>query len=191
MKDYQSKEIRNIVIIGHQGSGKTTLTESMLYVAKNISKKGEVDKKNTVSDFLPEEQQRLSSLSTSIIPVEYNGYKLNFLDTPGNDEFVGELNQALSVVKGAVILVDATSGVQVGTERVWKEVRKKKIPTVIFINKMDKENIKFDDLLKEISKYSNFNIILDKFFKLSDEIFFENLKNKNFKELIEICKTIK
>ena len=125
MKDYQSKEIRNIVIIGHQGSGKTTLTESMLYVAKNISKKGKVDKKNTVSDFLPEEQQRLSSLSTSIIPVEYNGYKLNFLDTPGNDEFVGELNQALSVVKGAVILVDATSGVQVGTERVWKEVRKK------------------------------------------------------------------
>ena len=150
MKDYQSKEIRNIVIIGHQGSGKTTLTESMLYVAKNISKKGEVDKKNTVSDFLPEEQQRLSSLSTSIIPVEYNGYKLNFLDTPGNDEFVGELNQALSVVKGAVILVDATSGVQVGTERVWKEVRKKKIPTVIFINKMDKENVNFDNVLKDI-----------------------------------------
>ena len=150
MKDYQSKEIRNIVIIGHQGSGKTTLTESMLYVAKNISKKGKVDKKNTVSDFLPEEQQRLSSLSTSIIPVEYNGYKLNFLDTPGNDEFVGELNQALSVVKGAVILVDATSGVQVGTERVWKEVRKKKIPTVIFINKMDKENVNFDNVLKDI-----------------------------------------
>jgi len=150
MKDYQSKEIRNIVVIGHQGSGKTTLTESMLYVAKNISKKGEVDKKNTVSDFLPEEQQRLSSLSTSIIPVEYNGYKLNFLDTPGNDEFVGELNQALSVVKGAVILVDATSGVQVGTERVWKEVRKKKIPTVIFINKMDKENVNFDNVLKDI-----------------------------------------
>ena len=150
MKDYQSKEIRNIVIIGHQGSGKTTLTESMLYVAKNISKKGEVDKKNTVSDFLPEEQQRLSSLSTSIIPVEYNGYKLNFLDTPGNDEFVGELNQALSVVKGAVILIDATSGVQVGTERVWKEVRKKKIPTVIFINKMDKENVNFDNVLKDI-----------------------------------------
>lgn len=150
MKDYQSKEIRNIVIIGHQGSGKTTLTESMLYVAKNISKKGKVDKKNTVSDFLPEEQQRLSSLSTSIIPVEYNGYKLNFLDTTGNDEFVGELNQALSVVKGAVILVDATSGVQVGTERVWKEVRKKKIPTVIFINKMDKENVNFDNVLKDI-----------------------------------------
>jgi len=150
MKDYQSKEIRNIVVIGHQGSGKTTLTESMLYVAKNISKKGEVDKKNTVSDFLPEEQQRLSSLSTSIIPVEYNGYKLNFLDTPGNDEFVGELNQALSVVKGAVILIDATSGVQVGTERVWKEVRKKKIPTVIFINKMDKENVNFDNVLKDI-----------------------------------------
>jgi len=152
MKDYQSKQIRNIVVIGHQGSGKTTLTESMLYVAKNISKKGEVEKKSTVSDFMPEEQQRLSSLSTSLIPVEYDGYKLNFLDTPGNDEFVGELHQALAVVKGAVIIIDATSGVQVGTERVWKEVRKRKIPTVIFINKMDKENIKFDDLLKEIEE---------------------------------------
>ncbi|MGI6781624.1 MAG: elongation factor G [Acholeplasmataceae bacterium] len=150
MKDYQSKNIRNIVILGHQGSGKTTLSESLLYVAKNIAKKGEVEKKTTVSDFMPEEQQRLSSLSTSVIPVEYNGYKLNFLDTPGNDEFVGELNQALSVVRGAVIIIDASSGVQVGTERVWKEVRKKKIPTIIFINKMDKENIKFDELLKEI-----------------------------------------
>jgi elongation factor G len=152
MKDYQSKEIRNIVVVGHQGSGKTTLTESMLYVAKNISKKGEVEKKSTVSDFLPEEQQRLSSLSTSLIPVEFNGYKLNFLDTPGNDEFVGELNQALSVVKGAVIIIDATSGVQVGTERVWKEIRKRKIPSVIFINKMDKENVNFDNLLKDIEE---------------------------------------
>ena len=152
MKDYPSKNIRNIVILGHQGSGKTTLAESLLYVSKTIPKKGEVEKKTTVSDFLPEEQNRLSSLSTSVIPVEYNGLKLNFLDTPGNDEFVGELNQALSVVKGAIIIIDATSGVQVGTERVWKEVRKRRIPTVIFINKMDKENVKFDDLLKEIEE---------------------------------------
>ena len=152
MKEYQSKNIRNIVILGHQGSGKTTLTESLLYVSKTIDKKGEVERKNTVSDFMTEEQNRLSSLSTSSIPVEYNGYKLNFLDTPGNDEFVGELNQALSVVKGAVIIIDATSGVQVGTERVWKEVRKRHIPSVIFINKMDKENVKFDDLLQEIEE---------------------------------------
>ena len=152
MKDYPSKNIRNIVILGHQGSGKTTLAESLLYVSKTISKKGEVEKKNTVSDYMPEEQNRLSSLSTSVIPVEYNGFKLNFLDTPGNDEFVGELNQALSVVKGAIIIIDATSGVQVGTERVWKEVRKRNIPCAIFINKMDKENVKFDDLLKEIEE---------------------------------------
>src|SRR5690554_602291 len=97
---------------------------------KPFLKKEKLKKKTTVSDFLPEEQNRLSSLSTSVIPVEYNGLKSNFLDTPGNDEFVGELNQALSVVKGAIIIIDATSGVQVGTERVWKEVRKRRIPTV-------------------------------------------------------------
>lgn len=116
MKEYKTKELRNIVILGHQGSGKTTLSESLLFVSKTIDKKGEVEKKNTASDYMPEEQQRLSSLSTSLIPVEHNGFKLNFLDTPGNDEFVGELNQALSVVKGAIIIIDATSGVQVGTE---------------------------------------------------------------------------
>ncbi len=152
MKEYKTKELRNIVILGHQGSGKTTLSESLLFVSKTIDKKGEVEKKSTASDYMPEEQQRLSSLSTSLIPVEHNGYKLNFLDTPGNDEFVGELNQALSVVKGAIIIIDATSGVQVGTERVWKEIRKRRIPSVIFINKMDKENIKFDDLLNEITE---------------------------------------
>ena len=150
MKEYNTKEIRNIAILGHQGSGKTSISESMLYVTKAIDKKGEVEKKNTVSDYLVEEQNKLTSLSLSLIPVEWNSHKLNFIDVPGSDEFVGDLNQALEVVKGAVILVDALKGVEVGTERVWNEIRKRHIPTILFVNKMDKENVKFEKVLEDI-----------------------------------------
>ncbi len=150
MKEYSTKEIRNIAILGHQGSGKTSLSEALLYVGKAIDKKGEVERKNTVSDYLVEEQTKQSSLSLSVIPVEWMDYKLNFIDIPGSDEFVGDLNQALEVVKGAIILIDASKGVEVGTERVWSEIRKRHIPAIIYINKMDKENIKFEDVLEEI-----------------------------------------
>ncbi|NLB85174.1 MAG: elongation factor G [Acholeplasmataceae bacterium] len=152
MKEYQTKQIRNIAIIGHQGTGKTFLSETMLFLTKGIDKKGEVEKKTTVSDHLPEEHAKFSSLSTSLIPVEFNGYKLNFLDTPGNDELVGDLYEALSVVKGVVIVLDATKGVEVGTERVWKEVKRRHIPSIIFVNKMDKENVKYDDVLNQITE---------------------------------------
>ncbi len=150
MKEYSTKEIRNIAILGHQGSGKTSLSEALLYVGKAIDKKGEVERKNTVSDYLVEEQTKQSSLSLSVIPVEWMDYKLNFIDIPGSDEFVGDLNQALEVVKGAIILIDASKGVEVGTERVWSEIRKRHIPAIIYINKMDKENIKFEEVLEEI-----------------------------------------
>jgi elongation factor G len=150
MKEYNTKEIRNIAILGHQGSGKTSISEALLYVGKAIDKKGEVERKNTVSDYLVEEQNKLTSLSLSLIPVEWKDYKLNFIDVPGSDEFVGDLSQALEVVKGAIIMVDASKGVEVGTERVWKEIRKRHIPAIIYINKMDKENIKFEKVLDDI-----------------------------------------
>ncbi|TVP86497.1 MAG: elongation factor G [Acholeplasmataceae bacterium] len=150
MKEYQTKQIRNIAILGHQGSGKTTLSEALLFAAKNIEKKGEVERKNTVSDYLVEEQNKLSSLSMSMIPVEWQDHKLNFLDVPGSDEFVGDLNQALGVVKGAIVLIDASKGVEVGTERVWQEIKSRHIPTMVFVNKMDKENVRFEKVLEDI-----------------------------------------
>jgi len=150
MKEYTTKEIRNIAILGHQGSGKTSISEALLYVGKAIEKKGEVERKNTVSDYLVEEQLKQSSLSLSVLPVEWQDYKLNFIDVPGSDEFVGDLSQTLEVVKGAVILIDASKGVEVGTERVWGEIRKRHIPAIIYVNKMDKENIKFEEILEEI-----------------------------------------
>lgn len=152
MREYHSKAIRNVAILGHLGSGKTSLTESFLFLSSAIDKKGEVEKKNTVSDYTVEEQTKQLTLSTSLIPVEWKGYKLNFLDTPGNEEFVGEIDSVLSVVKGAILVIDASKGVEVGTERCWEELRNRNIPTIIFINKMDKENIKYDDLIDELKE---------------------------------------
>lgn len=150
MKEYSAKQIRNVALLGHLGSGKTSLAESLLFLSKAITKKGEVERKNTQSDYLPEEQSRLTSLSTSLIPVEWNGYKINFLDTPGSEEFVGEIEQDLAVVDGAIVLIDAQKGIEVGTERVWDELRERNIPTLIFINKMNKENVKFAQIMDKV-----------------------------------------
>ena len=150
MKEYSANQIRNVALLGHLGSGKTSLAESLLFLGKAIAKKGEVERKTTVSDYLPEEQNRQTSLSTSLIPVEWNGYKINFLDTPGSEEFVGEIEQDLAVVDGAIVLIDATKGIEVGTERVWDELRERNIPTIIFINKMNKENVKFAQVIDKV-----------------------------------------
>jgi elongation factor G len=150
MKEYHAQAIRNVAILGHLGSGKTSLSEALLYVSGAIKQKGEVERKNTVGDYNPEEQARLTTLSASLIPVEWKNHKINFLDTPGNEEFIGEIENILSVVKGAILVVDATKGVEVGTERCWEELRNRNIPTIILINKMDKENIKFEQVLDSI-----------------------------------------
>lgn len=150
MREYLTDKIRNVAILGHMGSGKTSLSESLLYLSKAIAKKGEVERKNTVSDYLQEEQNRQTSLSTSIIPVEWNNHKINFLDTPGSEEFLGEISQDLSVVKGAVLLLDAQKGIEVGSENAWDELRSRHTPTIIFINKIDKENVKIDKIINSV-----------------------------------------
>ena len=156
MKLYNTNAIRNVTIVGHMGSGKTTFGESVLYVSKAIEKKGEVEKKNTVGDYTAEEHHRLTTLTASMLPVEWKDSKINFLDTPGSEEFIGELENVLAVSDGAIVLIDATKGVEVGTERVWMELRKRNLPTIFVINKMDKENIKYDDVIASIKeKLSN------------------------------------
>lgn len=152
MKEYHAKEIRNIAILGHLGSGKTSLSEALLYMGGAIEKKGEVERKSTVSDYTTEEQNRQTSLQASLIPVEWNNHKINFLDTPGSEEFIGEIENILAVVNGAVLIVDASKGVEIGAERSWEEIQKRNIPAIILINKMDKENIKFDAVLSSINE---------------------------------------
>jgi len=144
------ENIRNVVILGHQSSGKTSLVESLAYVAKAIPQKGEVEKKTTISDYTPDEQKRGSSIQTAVVPLKYNDYKVNLIDVPGNDDFVSEAIGVTGVVKGAVLVIDASIGVQVGTVKHYKMLKKKGVPTFIFVNKMDKEDVDFEVVLEEI-----------------------------------------
>lgn len=150
MANFEANKIRNIAVLGHQSSGKTTLVESLAFIAGVISQKGEVERKNTLSDYTPEEQKRGSSIQTAIVPLTYQNYKFNVVDVPGSDDFTGDLIGATSAVKGAVLVIDGSTGVQVGTIKHFQLLRKKKIPTFIYINKMDKENIKIDEVIEEI-----------------------------------------
>ena len=146
----KTENIRNVVILGHQGSGKTTLVESLAFVGKLIPQKGEVEKKTTLSDYTPEEQRRGGSIQTAVIPLNYNGYKINLLDIPGNDDFISEVIGVAGVVKGAVLVIDASVGVQVGTIKHYKTLKKKGVPTFVFVNKMDKEEVEFEKVLEEV-----------------------------------------
>ena len=146
----KTENMRNVVILGHQGSGKTSLVESLAFTAKAIPTKGEVEKKNTISDYTAEEQKRGSSIQTAVIPMEYDGYKVNLIDIPGNDDFITEAIGVTGVVKGAVLVIDASVGVQVGTVKHYNMLKKKGVPTFIFVNKMDKDDVDFEFVLEEI-----------------------------------------
>ena len=147
--DYDAGKIRNVALFGHQGSGKTSLVES-LYQTVNKGEKGTIEKGNTVSDYLKEEKKRLSSVSTSIVPINYNGYKINLLDVPGNDDFIAESIAVAHSVKGAILVIDAQSKVQVGTIKAYKLLRKRGIPFLIYVNKMDKDYPDYEEILENI-----------------------------------------
>ncbi len=147
---YTRSKIRNIAVLGHQGSGKTSLVESLYYITGGTKQKGSVEKKNTVSDYILEEQTRLSSISSSIVPVYYKDYKMNLIDLPGNDDFITDALSVTRIIKGAVLVIDASSGVQVGTIKHYQMLRKRGVPTIIYVNKMDKENIVFEQVLTDI-----------------------------------------
>ena len=159
MARYNSKNIRNIAFLGHQSSGKTSLVESLYFVTGGTTSKGEVEKKTTVSDYLPDEQKKLSSIQTAVVPVYYNNYKINLLDLPGSDDFIGETIGALSAVKGAILVIDGSVGVQVGTVKSFNTLRRKGVPTFILVNKMDKDGVDFEKVLDEIKEKLGKNVI--------------------------------
>ena len=147
----ETEKIRNILFLGHQGSGKTTLVESLASIILK-SPKGAIENKNTISDYTDEEKVRLSSCNLSVLSLDYNGYRLNLLDAPGNDDFVFDVIGVLDMVKGAVLVIDATKRIEVGTIKHYNLLKKHGVPTLIFVNKMDKEMIDFDSLLEEINQ---------------------------------------
>ena len=142
--------IRNVAVLGHQGSGKTTLVESLAYKVGLISEKGSIEKKNTISDYLPDEKKKQLSISSSIVPLVYNDHKINLIDVPGNDDFIYETIGITRLIKGAILVIDASRGVQIGTVKHFNLLKKRGVPIFIYINKMDKENVNFTELYEEI-----------------------------------------
>ena len=147
-----TEKIRNVVLLSHSGAGKTTLTEAILYSLGLVSRLGRVEDGTTTSDYDPDEVRRKISLNMTVIPVPWKEHKINLLDVPGYADFVGEVKAALRVAEGALIVVDATSGVQVGTEQAWAYVEDARLPRLILINKMDRENADFLRTLDDIRK---------------------------------------
>lgn len=143
MKSYSSKQLRNVVLISHEGAGKTSLVEAALFDSGLTARLGRVEDGTTTSDFDLDERERHISLGTSVVPVEWRDCKINFLDTPGYTDFVGELRAAMRVADAALIVVDASSGVEVGTEMDWAYADEFALPRVIVVNKLDRENTDF------------------------------------------------
>ena len=142
--------IRNVALLSHSGAGKTTLAETILFNAKVINRLGRVEDGNTVSDYEPEENKRSASVQTSLLRFTEGDNKVNLLDTPGYDEFLGEAISAVRVVESAMILIAAPTGVDVGTERSWDLARARDLPVAIVLNKMDRENASFERNVQEI-----------------------------------------
>jgi len=150
MKDYATTALRNVALLGHGSSGKTSLGEAMLFSSGAITRQGRVEDGSTVSDFDEEEIRRHISLTTSLLPIEYQGHKLNILDTPGFTDFAGEVKGAVRVVESAVILIDSVAGVEVGSELSWAYCGERNLPRFVLINKMDRENANFQRVLDSL-----------------------------------------
>jgi len=159
LKKHTVETMRNLVLLGHGGSGKTTLAEAMLYSAKAIERFGKVDDGNSTMDYDPEEIKRKISISTSIAPLEYKEDKVNIIDTPGFFDFVGEVKGAVRAADVACIVVCAVSGVEVGTDKAWGYADEQNLPRVFFINKMDRENANFDKVLTDLRDKYGKNVI--------------------------------
>ena len=159
MKEYLTDSIRNIVIASHSNSGKTMLVEAFLYFTGATTRMGKIEDGTTTSDFDDEEQRRGISLFTSVVPVIYKDKKINLLDTPGYTDFVGEVISAMRVADGALILVDAVSGLEVGTEFALQHAAEFNLPQMLVINKMDRENANFQKTLASIQEYSDARLI--------------------------------
>ena len=154
------KNKRNFILLGHAQSGKTTLAESLLYFCKTTNRKGRVEDGSTVSDYSFDEIQRKNSINLSLLFCDYQGNRIQIIDTPGYADFFGEVISGLRAIDSAVIVVDAVSGVQVGTERAWEALEEAGIPCMIFINKTDREDVDVNKVLADIKAKLSKNCVI-------------------------------
>ena len=150
MQQYGLENIRNVVLLSHSGAGKTSASEAMLFTAGAVKRLGKVEDGTTASDYDPDEVKRQISINLSLLPCQWKETKVNLIDTPGYSDFVGEVKAAIRVSEGAVIMVCAASGVEVGTEQAWSYCEQAELPRLIFINKMDRENADFNKTVGQI-----------------------------------------
>ncbi len=159
MKEFKTDQIRNVALIGHNGSGKTTFVERALFHTGVTTRMGSVQNGTAVMDFEEEEMARNSSVAAAIAPIVWKDVKINMIDTPGYADFVGEVNSALRVSEGAVVFVEATSGVEVGTEIYWQAAEERNLPRIILINKMDRDNVRVSRALTSIEENLSGNFV--------------------------------
>jgi elongation factor G len=160
MKDYHTDQLRNVVLLGHGSSGKTSLAEAMLFTSGAINRMGEVEEGSTVADYDEEEKNRQISLNLALVPIEWKDCKINVLDTPGYTDFIGEAKSSVRVADTAIVVVDAVAGVEVGTELVWKFADEQDIPRMVIINKMNRENVDLDRTLRALEESFDENFVL-------------------------------
>lgn len=158
-KVYSPSNIKNIALLGHQGVGKTSLIESLLYVTNKINKKGHITEGTTISDYTKEEKKARISIYSTVVPVELESIKFNMLDTPGFFDYVGEVRTSLSVASCAILIVDATKGVEVGTKKSWKRIQRYHLPAIILVNKTEKDNANFDKVVGQLQEMMGNNAV--------------------------------
>jgi elongation factor G len=160
MAEFDTSHVKNIVLLGHAGSGKTSLAECMLYEAGIITRKGSISEKNTVADYHELEQERGNSIFSKLLHTKWRGYKINIIDTPGYDDFVGEVISALRVADTGVMLLNASMGVEVGTDIIWEYTEQFKTPMIFAVNKLDEENADFDRTVAEAKAHFGSKVVV-------------------------------
>ncbi|HNX21183.1 MAG TPA: GTP-binding protein, partial [Bacteroidales bacterium] len=153
MKVYQTKEIRNVALIGGNRVGKTTLAEAMAFHGGVISRRGTVEDKNTISDYRDVELERQQSIQATVMYAEHDGIKINMIDCPGFDDFIGEVIGSMRVADTAMMVINAQNGVDVGAEIQWRWTKKMNVPTAFVINQLDHEKANFDETVRQLKHY--------------------------------------
>ncbi len=150
MKVYRAERIRNVALISHVGAGKTSLVDAALFDSGAVTRQGKVDEGSSISDYDPDELKRRMSLNVKVLPVEWKDTKINFIDTPGYADFIGEVKAGLRVADAALVVVTAEKGVEVGTELTWHYADERNLPRIVLVNKLDRENTSFDQALESL-----------------------------------------
>jgi len=159
MKVYTAEHIRNVALISHVGAGKTSLIDAALYDSGAVTRQGKVDEGSSIADYDPDELKRRMTLHAKVLPVEWKNAKINFIDTPGYADFVGEVKAALRVADAALVVVTAEKGVEVGTELTWQYADERKLPRMVLVNKLDRENTSFEQALESLRNQFGLKVV--------------------------------